>query len=492
MANIFANYKPPAEPTNNDDVDLFTNYTTFSAIVPRLINPSDESIINIARFFNFIIAIIVFGGVLISFYLKIGTEKFLYVLNEMQLIFHLPLMHLMVPGNVLIVFTYLINLVKFDVINQLRLVDFSKSINDAQKTHEEFSNGYWFELGYKSYNLYANMGFLFYMFVIWAVVKLIHRFVLTFIMSKFPRSKNKIKLIKRRTDCDGRILFIQSYLIIVLASLILLIAPIESIDRTPVNITIAVLILIASLVYPAYMVRQFKLKGEPDFAKQRIRLLLYFLKRVCFVLVCFLIPDGALQVMFMSFAYLASLIVFSIKMPLNSSRSNFLGMVNEFLLLSIIDHSLFFPGLQGEKTKYEIGKSMLTLITIFIVLNIYYFLHKSLPHARFWLLKTMSPEMRQDLAVCLGYLRLRWLCFPHIKTKAQRDKERQERIEAFLKTPAPKVKKPRKPCKEIIRDLVAKTKGCGSRLWKWLLKRVRNDVSFTKRDKSTMSLEKSL
>ena len=88
---------------------------------------------------------IVFGGISLSFLIGTPTEKFLYVINELQLIFHFPLMQILVPGNILIVFTQLINLVKYDVLNQLRILDWTESIADAQQNEQKaFYNGYWF------------------------------------------------------------------------------------------------------------------------------------------------------------------------------------------------------------------------------------------------------------------------------------------------------------------------------------------------------------
>ena len=85
-------------------MDLFQNYTTLSAIIPRQIKPDDESIIFKARAFNFILACLLFGGIGISYLADKPIDKFLYILTELQLVVHLPLLNHYVPGNVLIVF----------------------------------------------------------------------------------------------------------------------------------------------------------------------------------------------------------------------------------------------------------------------------------------------------------------------------------------------------------------------------------------------------
>lgn len=126
------------------EVELFDNYTTLSAIVPRQIKPEDEKTIEVARIFNFILAMIIFGGIGSSYIVPVHIEKFLYMINELQLIFHLPLMHLNVPGNVLIVFSNLIQLVKYDILDHFKLLNFRESVSDAQNQPHAFYNGYWF------------------------------------------------------------------------------------------------------------------------------------------------------------------------------------------------------------------------------------------------------------------------------------------------------------------------------------------------------------
>jgi hypothetical protein len=65
-------------------------------------------VIETAKYFNFILAMILFGGVGISFAASVPMDKFLYLIGELQLIFHLPMMRVLVPGNVLIAFTNMI------------------------------------------------------------------------------------------------------------------------------------------------------------------------------------------------------------------------------------------------------------------------------------------------------------------------------------------------------------------------------------------------
>ena len=71
-----------------------------------------------------------------------SPERFLYLINELQLLFHIPLLKLGIPGNVLVVFTNLIDLTNYDLLKHLRWVSFSSSIQDAKDLHHIYFNGY--------------------------------------------------------------------------------------------------------------------------------------------------------------------------------------------------------------------------------------------------------------------------------------------------------------------------------------------------------------
>jgi hypothetical protein len=100
-------------------------------------------------------------------------------------------------------------------------------------------------------------------------------------------------------------------------------------------------------------------------------------------------------------------------------------MLNDFLLLVILSHNFFFPGVQDEMTKYEVGKSMLISIAVFIIVNIYFFLNKVLSGFRIWMLYNLNPQIRYDLFICLGYINLQWVVFNSFVSKKEREEERE-------------------------------------------------------------------
>jgi hypothetical protein len=95
------------------------------------------------------------------------------------------------------------------------------------------------------------------------------------------------------------------------------------------------------------------------------------------------------------------------------------------LLLTILTHIFFFPGVQDEELKYEVGKSMMIIIAIYIIVNIYFFANKALTEFRIWMLRNMSFEMRHDVYLCLGYVHMRWLVFNTYMTKEEREQEKK-------------------------------------------------------------------
>ena len=126
------------------EAEYFGNYTTISAVVPRQIDSADYRLIETAQAINFLLSMFVFGSIILSFVFKYSAERFLYTLNELQLLFHLPLLGLEVPGNVLIVFTNLINLVRYDFLQHLKLLNYADSVADARDHQHKYFNGYWF------------------------------------------------------------------------------------------------------------------------------------------------------------------------------------------------------------------------------------------------------------------------------------------------------------------------------------------------------------
>ena len=144
---------------------------------------------------------------------------------------------------------------------------------------------------------------------------------------------------------------------------------------------------------------------------------MFFFKRISFIFIAFVIAEGSLQSVLISYVYLAALIAFAQFKPQKTKLSNHQGVINDFLLLSIVVHIFYFTPLFDEKSKYTIGKSMLVFIWIFICFNFATFLGGGLSGLRLGLLRIMPPGIRHDFLICLGYLKLRWLFLTEYPTK---------------------------------------------------------------------------
>jgi hypothetical protein len=162
-------------------------------------------------------------------------------------------------------------------------------------------------------------------------------------------------------------------------------APNDSLDKNVYSLIFGGLLLLGAIFYPLYMVYKFK-KHPDQFNLQKLTLGLFFIKRVCFVLITFFLAEGCLQCLALSYVYFISMVIFSHFKPLGSVKSNRYGMFNDFVLLTVVLFSFPFAGLQDESVKYEIGKIMLIIIAIFIVVNIYYFVDKGMSNLRPWIL----------------------------------------------------------------------------------------------------------
>ena len=166
-------------------------------------------------------------------------------------------------------------------------------------------------------------------------------------------------------------------------------------------------------------------RNKEKFNSQKVVLAVFFSKRIGFLLITFLISNGSLQSILLSLIYMFSMVVFAFQKPLGSKRTNLLGMLNELLLATIVCHTYYFTGVVDESLKYDVGKSMLVLISMFSALNLVYFIDKGLRHFRVWILLAISPEMVQDLSACLNYLHLKWLLFPQGMSLEERRLQRQ-------------------------------------------------------------------
>ena len=76
------------------------------------------------------------------------------------------------------------------------------------------------------------------------------------------KTQRKVRKWQEQKWIEGRILYIQSYLVFCIAAIILVMAPTESKDKNWGELTFAFVILVAAVAYPLWMVVNCKRKKE--------------------------------------------------------------------------------------------------------------------------------------------------------------------------------------------------------------------------------------
>ena len=120
-------------------------------------------------------------------------------------------------------------------------------------------------------------------------------------------------------------------------------------------------------------------------------------------MVTFFVAEGSLQSIIISHVYLLSMAFFARVKPMRSRGGNRLGIMNDLLLHVTVCHIFYYTALFGEEMKYEVGKSMLGCIYVFIAINTLYFFTAKLPSLKIMALSNLSEENRVDLLICLKY-----------------------------------------------------------------------------------------
>jgi len=65
----------------------------------------------------------VISTIVINIFISISLQFFVAMLNSLQLVFHLPIMSVIVPGNVMTMFQIMIPVVMFDILEALEVFE---------------------------------------------------------------------------------------------------------------------------------------------------------------------------------------------------------------------------------------------------------------------------------------------------------------------------------------------------------------------------------
>lgn len=133
-----------------------------------------------------------------------------------------------------------------------------------------------------------------------------------------------MKYLSQYNQVEGKTIFMHGYLIYSISSLILLLAPSESIDKNIYTIVIASIFMIVCIIFPFFMVcKCSKPKPEDETYErsmklQRLTLAIYFVKRVMFVVLSFFVKDNLFQSLAIVAMYFLSMVIFSNFKPLGT------------------------------------------------------------------------------------------------------------------------------------------------------------------------------
>jgi hypothetical protein len=115
---------------------------------------------------------LMFGGLVaaavISIFLSGILSFLLALINGLQLVFHLPIMNIIMPGNVSMFFEIMIPIVMFDILEYTNVMSgwfpLSESYFEKQVHLDQMSN-----IGYDSYNPILNLGTLGFFLVLYFI-----------------------------------------------------------------------------------------------------------------------------------------------------------------------------------------------------------------------------------------------------------------------------------------------------------------------------------
>ena len=129
------------------------------------------------------------SSILVSIFFRSPLERVINLIFDLQIILHLPILEVTLPGNVTTIFTKLLPLAQFDLLGSFTSEYFINSSISAE-SHLEYL-GQRMVVGYDSYNFYRNIGSLYILLIIYLIKALILMIILK------PLSYTKYKRAKR-------------------------------------------------------------------------------------------------------------------------------------------------------------------------------------------------------------------------------------------------------------------------------------------------------
>ena len=191
-------------------------------------------------------------------------------------------------------------------------------------------------------------------------------------------------------------IFLFGFIELGTASLLTLTTPHQNSDFSFINMSVAVLVFIQLIItlpltyslilgqkQEVYQQKRFqerwstflfgiKILDEHSWQKQ-LYVISFLFTRYLFLTLAFVNNEGVFDVMLMMSMFFFNCAMFFSKAPLYGKWNNFLGRFNQFTMLVCTYHLIVFTDVVSKRAQYYGGWSLITVIVIFIAVNLLFF-----------------------------------------------------------------------------------------------------------------------
>jgi len=134
----------------------------------------------------------VVGTFMLGFFVNLALSSMIMYLKSLQMIIHLPLMHILVPPNVSVFFAKIIPVVSFDVLDPAWTTELVLEFDDpVHRDSEDMILDQMADLGYETHNSIYNLGSL-VIFLVFYIAKCV--VYLGLVLLSYLRNKKVLAL----------------------------------------------------------------------------------------------------------------------------------------------------------------------------------------------------------------------------------------------------------------------------------------------------------
>lgn len=191
----------------------------------------------------------VLGTIAINLVLASSLGPIMGMINSLQLIFHLPMMSTIAPGNVMTMFAIMIPVVMFDITESMDLWADVFPDSQAEMEYDDAVLDQMKNIGYDSYNPILNLGTLFFLLLVY-IARVIFHVLVAIPLWKLGILPSKVYFKMKNQLFFGHflIVFIEGYIEFLIAARLFYQAPPGSVDNTPLSNSVAYPVLFLAVI----------------------------------------------------------------------------------------------------------------------------------------------------------------------------------------------------------------------------------------------------